>query len=739
MQAAVEELRRQCRFQVGQGRKEDNLTEHQILTWAEQIFNEDSGTSRTAATNLADAAKVAPDLFGEAVVGAISIAASTEAFHKAALPALAELAGHRSDLTARLTASAVAALFAGVGLESVCAILSKTRPKWTSEERRPILEQVVARRSHIRPIGGWPTRDPQCDLVDIPPSYALSNAFIAQEYDRDGETVLGVVREALRADDTDRRINACGVVRGLMGLRPQVGVALAPEIAASLELVENEFGERADDEECKTLAQAFVIDPEAIDRILAGRIESRKASVQEVIIEVYTLVLRTKVSVADDDDEEPAAGNEQQAQGAIVVALRRVLQLLQDEKLDIDPLLEAVQAIHSASRHHPQALIEHYSLLFHTMATWATQPEARSSPPTILIPGTPPVHPGLAAMERQSRNMRWQQIKRELGEGMSKLVEEYPHRIADTLLGSFANLNSTTQASFKAEVVKLLGDLGKQYDLLPRVLPALWTAMMDSSSQLIRACGIEAIGECFRWASQGPPSDVVSMLVLHLNDTYVIVHRAAVRVVGDNPSWLTEEQAHEALERLDNLLGVYKSEQPFELEAIADTLLEVSRQVPRAPKLGRHAGDFSPPNRESLLDQHLIERLTRNVRPAEPAARAVARFVLEWIGRDDSDAEDYRDRMNEAFTWLHALPPALFRDIRTLVIEQARKTAGDRRRDGLLRQPVCGVRRLRGRARGVVAGTLQVAGWTPIRAGGQHHGETCKCRWSQRQPLRHGG
>jgi hypothetical protein len=86
------------------------------------------------------------------------------------------------------------------------------------------------------------------------------------------------------------------------------------------------------------------------------------------------------------------------------------------------------------------------------------------------------------------------------------------------------------------------------------------------------------------------------------------------------------------------------------------------------------------PSGVQWLDEQLIERLTRSVRPTEPAARAVAQAILQWIGTDEGDPDDYRDRMNEAFSWLHSLPPGFFRQVRSMVIEQARKSAKDRRR-----------------------------------------------------------
>ena len=54
------------------------------------------------------------------------------------------------------------------------------------------------------------------------------------------------------------------------------------------------------------------------------------------------------------------------------------------------------------------------------MAGWSLQPEARPTPPAILVPGVVPTPPDLAAMEKQSRDLSWQIVKRELGDALSE-------------------------------------------------------------------------------------------------------------------------------------------------------------------------------------------------------------------------------------------------------------------------------------------------------------------------------
>lgn len=675
--STVEELRRECRVIAGQGRSIGNLTEHQILTWTEQIFDRDQRRSRDAAENLFKAAKVAPDLFGEPVIIAICRAGTAKTFSRASLPILKELAERRPDLSERLTATALSAIYSQISLEYSCAILCETRPNWDDQIRRQVIEHVVGSRNHIRPIGGWPTRDPQCDLVDIPPSYEMSDTFLLQEYDRDSATVCGVIKDALRATEPNRRINACGVLRGLMRLRPLVGNAFASELVASLEMVDNEDWESADHAVCNTLMQAFLLDPNTINRIIRQSIELGRPPIQSLLIDVYTKLLNGQACSTDDN---LTIVNDHQMQEAITVGLQSLLQLLHDKKLDIDPLGEVVQAIHIAGCNHPEKLIEQFSVLLGTLASWSMQPDAKPAPVALLIPGAMPITAAHAEVEKGRRNSRWSSIKREFGDALAEVVDKYSHKLSELLLSTFNNLDSMRYGYFKCEVVRLLGVLGRRFDLLPRILPCLWDALIDSSSASIRCRGTEAIRDCFGHSKYAPPANVVDKLVRNLKDPYIGVHQAAIRIIGDNPEWLTEDQVVEAMQCLDDLIQVYKLERPYSLESIAETLLKVSRRAPHDRDWAVNVVLSLIPSGESLLDQQLIMLLTRNVRSVEGTSRSVAEVVVRWIGTNQRDTYDYCDRMGPAFSWLFNLPLEVFHEIRPGLIEEALKTGTNHRK-----------------------------------------------------------
>ncbi len=603
----VEEVRQRLRALPRQAKAGAALTEQQILEWTERLFDDDTQKVQEASERLREACAVAADLLSETAVSVLSNGASLPPFHRVCLPVLVELAGRRPDLHDGLAVVAMTVLQADLGVEEACAILLGVDPTRLAPLSKEALGEIVAQQRHVRPIGGWPTRHPDCDLVDIAPTYPHSLQVLAREIDREPDEVLTSLRTALGARDRDTRVNACGLARGIMGNRPSVVNSLLAPLADALELDDDPYGDSADDAAQESLSAAFFLKPAATDQLLADRIASRTGEVQSLVIGVYGEVLRADVAEA----LVPAPRTATAFRAGIVRALERCLALLQSSLLDIDQLLEVVQAIQSGCRNHSDVALQHFSTLLGMLAHLSLQADAPRRPPRIITPSSPPEHPGLVQLEQQSRQMRWQHIKRELGNCLEKLVEASPATTADTLLDSFAGLDSQRHAPLKAEIVRLLGRLGHDNALLRKVVPALWVALMDSTSTLLRARGIEAMNECFGCEGRTPPADVIEALLVHLCDTYVIVHRAAIRAIGDNPDWLSPEQSVRAVGMLCQLAEAYKTEDRTQLEPIVRSLVAVSRHYPvLRPRAVQQAVSLVPTG-ERFVDRDLIELLLR--------------------------------------------------------------------------------------------------------------------------------
>ncbi len=560
----------------------------------------------------------APELFHAASVDLILMSAPQPPLAELCLPVAAALAGRRDDLGDRLASVAVQAIDAGLSLETACEILVGCGCAAARPIPAGVIQKVVARQNHIRPIGGWPTRHPDCPVVDIPPSYAFSTSLLVMAYDQDPEALLTPVRAEFRNNNKFRRVNVCGLVKELLKSRPGIGAALLPVVVDSLDLDDDAFNDSADQEACHLIGRIFFTEPEFTDGLLRDRFDRQSRDVRCLTGDAYQHVLRTEW-------DERRGLERARFDEAVGLAFGRCLALMQDEALDLEVRQELADAVECACHYHPDVAMAKFDTLLGALACLCARDEAPAPPPRIILPGDALPDPRLQGLERANRRMSWDQFKTKIAKCLEELARERPQQAAEQLLGCFASLDSKTHEGLKAAVVRLLGEVGRERELLPRVLPLLWRALMDYDSAFVRCRGIEAVTRCFESADCDPPPDVVEALVLHLKDTFVIVHDAAIRAIGWNTRWLTPTQAEDALQQLAGWGATYRKNKPYKLRDICRPILSLSRSVPalRYSAVRFVAGLLL--TGEPHVDADLIELLTDRVEPEEDGASASRR------------------------------------------------------------------------------------------------------------------
>jgi hypothetical protein len=210
---------------------------------------------------------------------------------------------------------------------------------------------------------------------------------------------------------------------------------------------------------------------------------------------------------------------------------------------------------------------------------------------------------------------------------------------------------------------------------MPRVLTPLWAALMDYGSTLVRCRAVEAVERCFAYAECAPPPDIMDALVLHLRDTFVIVHKAAISAVERLAGWLTPEQAEDALQQLCGWANTYRNEDVFTLKDICRAILSVSVRTPHW-RFGsvRFLTNLLPTS-EPLVDLDIIETLTWRVEPCEDGAFCVAPKIAAWLARRRGDRQtDHADDVRQqAYEWLRDLPEDTFLEVRATLLSEARE------------------------------------------------------------------
>jgi hypothetical protein len=496
--AQLEQVRASRRTLAREARGQADFTVHGVLEFTESLFGDDAESRSAASVSLQQAAKIAPELFHPASVDLILTSAPQPLLAEACLPVAAALAGRRDDLADRLVSVAVAALDAGLSVETACEIMIGCGCGTTRLIPAGVIEKVVALQNHIRPLVGWTTRHLDCHLVDIPPSYTFSTSLLAGGYDQDPEALLVPLRAALRDNDKFRRINGCGVVQEFLKQRPTIGTTLLPVVVDSLALDDDTFNDSADHEACDLIGKIFFREPALTDGLLRDKFGQQSQEVQALIGNVYRKVLWT------ERDEQPGLDRARFDQ-VVGLAFRRCLALMQDQALDLEVRQNFAEAVESACHHHPDLAMAEFDTLLGALACLCVQEEPPAPPLRIILPTDAPPDPRLRNLEQANRRMSWDHFKTKIADCLKNLVRARPATAVDPLLGCFANLGSKTHEPLKAAVVRLLGEVGRDRELLPRVLPLLWKALMDYDSVLIRCRGIEAVTRCFESADCDPP------------------------------------------------------------------------------------------------------------------------------------------------------------------------------------------------------------------------------------------
>ena len=120
-------------------------------------------------------------------------------------------------------------------------------------------------------------------------------------------------------------------------------------------------------------------------------------------------------------------------------------------------------------------------------------------------------------------------------EDLASVVKYLSWVDADAALGRnprvLDGLASQTQAPLKSSLIGVYGALGTDRELFPRVLPHLYTHLMDHDSHVVRAATIEAVEIILRKRRDEVPQNVIDTVSAMLLDPYVWVRRKAVSAV----------------------------------------------------------------------------------------------------------------------------------------------------------------------------------------------------------------
>lgn len=637
-----------------------------IVSFIEKLFSDDKGQRETAAERLQQSAQLASDLFPKSAIDLILFIAETKEYSSLIVPVCVVFSRTRYELSSRLEQVAKSNVLNRLQPESWAQVLDQLDACVKYPLDNDLIECLILAQNHRVPIGGW---------EEGKPTYHNSTAVLVRSFDANPDAVNVVFRRLLLDQNDSKRLAAAGGLELIQATRPSITEKLLSELVASLELIDEEWSTvgTASNKVVHVLQATFRQSPRDTDLFLAESMKRVRLAVQEEIVRVYRdQFFDHSIDWRERKARQCARTALSEAEG---VAIKRLMEWVKNDAMDIETRAEAAEALTMACTYAPAGMIAEFDSLLGYYAIVGEQDEPPAPPPRIVLPGQPQ-HPQLEQLEVFGRKQQWWILKQGLEQCLQELADNQPAVVFDLISGFLEKHYSSLGNGLKGCCVSILGKVGRDYQLQPKVLPHLMRSLMDYESARIRSQAIEATLESFRYSSAAPPANIVETFLVHLRDPKVVVHKQSLNVVRLKSSWFNEQQSVEILIALQAHLKAYLNE-PYQLDDICDAILAVGYHNRRlmASALNLVCGVF--PTGEELVDSNIAEHMIYSVLADGPLAPIVATRLATVLAKYERDRlNDYTySRRSKTFGWLHCLTVANYKVVEGHLFDSAKALA----------------------------------------------------------------
>jgi hypothetical protein len=329
-------------------------------------------------------------------------------------------------------------------------------------------------------------------------------------------------------------------------------------------------------------------------------------------------------------------------------------------------LSNSAEAIHAACRAGASCALDLFNQLLGCLALLLDSDRPLDSP-RIILPGQEKTLAESELFRQQERESDWERLKQEVTQIVEEIGKQRPNEVGAALITTFNSASAIGRGSLKNTTLKLLGDAaGNSQDVCLVALPTFMSALVDYSSHSTRAVALGAIQTGFSRAGLTLPSNVVDVMVVHLRDQYVVVHKAAVRVFWFGGIPMTPQQRFEAFSSLVVIWRTYsqKPTESFFMDDLAEALLSVAGDNEQLHEFAIRLVCAHLPTGQVLVDSKLCEALVRSSRASGRADIFVAKALIACLGHHCRDPyTSDRDWREEAADWLLDLPQGKWRAV----------------------------------------------------------------------------
>lgn len=646
-------LRKQLRLMSQCATQSTKPTERQILFFIEKIFSEDEGERKKNSEQLIRAAKIGSDLFPPIAIDILTEQSLSTQFAPQCLPICVELSKQRLDLAQTFQKIAFETIRVNGFTELAANILVNIENQLDFPLPSDIVKGLIISQSHSYFMGS---------LYGETHEYPYSNQLLSRSYDSSPNSITEPLKILLKNDEKYQRINICGVIEELQEKHPQLGLDLLADLVSAFELPDDPYGESADGRIRLCIAKIYLFFPNKVDEYLASQIPNRRPAVQQEIVATYSEII--SIPYRENNKEKSNEDNL-----AAELAIARCINLAKESNLDIEVRLEGAKAIKEACTDRPNIATKYFNSLLGYYLIICEQ-DAPSMPPKIVLPNQDKSNLYLEQLDKYSHEQNWGMFTSEIFDGVKALANRIPQVIGLDAIKYYDSLDSKTNPTAKSSIVDLLGEVGQDYSFQPQVLPYLMKSLMDFDSQVIRSHAIRAVEKIYTGSIGIPPKNIVEVLVLHLRDAFVIVHKAAIQILSRKFRWLNFDQTIEALSIISGWMETYKNK-PYDLRDLCSAALRISSPYEEIRKNVVLLACYFFPTKERYADESILEDLIHSVKPNEAAAEIIAKKIIWFLknySRDRYNNYGYSSR-SHFFTWLYQMPQDIYLRIKDDLIE----------------------------------------------------------------------
>lgn len=444
------------------------------------------------------------------------------------------------------------------------------------------------------------------------------------------EAVVEYLRALLCVSEKWPRILACDAIETIRQTRPAFGAEMAGALIESIGLPDDDYDMGAAAvRAARLLSRTFRYAAAEIDVLVQDALRSASGERQKRLFRVYTNSVGREVY----HQEGPLTPGDAER-----LAFQRIMDLV-TTRPDDDRFDDVLHFLRHDARKWPTLVDEHSVSLLGAAALIASDLD---QPYSALLDPRPNA---LKALEAESRRMRLQYTLIALTELVGWAGARNPDTTGAQIVRDIDALPDGNDR-LKAALVEALGEVGRNADGLPSILPALYGAL-TSRSQIVRAAAARAykdIASELDDLDDLPPLLHETFLVL-LGDPYLVVHKTAVHALQEVE--LPLRFCSRASSRLAHVINVY-AESNDDDRFLADALQAFVYLTNRREKMTPALADQIIRVLDKMDPSSAVEVVDRCGRSLENA-KAFPDFIVKLLC--EASLTDYESERLAHFLW----------------------------------------------------------------------------------------